>query len=57
MQNVGFNNEQADLTMKSFRGENVTDNKLSSLKEMLHSLKHFLEKIGFGTYNRFRHMW
>jgi hypothetical protein len=52
MQNVGFNSEQADLTRKSFRGENVGDDELNTLKEMLHSLKH-LEKIGVGTYNRF----
>jgi hypothetical protein len=53
MQNVGFNSEQADLSRKSFRGENVTDYELSTLKEMFHSLKHFLKKIGFATYNRF----
>ena len=57
MQNVGFNSEQADLTRKSFHGGNATDYELSTLKEMLHSLKYFLKKIGVGTYSRFWRVW
>jgi hypothetical protein len=49
MQSVGFNSARADLTRKSFRVENVTDDELNTLKELLHSLKHFLGKIGVGT--------
>jgi len=56
MQSVGFNSEQADLTRKSFRGENETDDEMNTLRELLHSLKHFLWKIGVGTYNRFWRM-
>jgi hypothetical protein len=53
VQIVGYNSEQAVLTRKSFRGENVTDDDLNTLEEMLRSLKHFLEKIVIGTSDGF----